>query len=147
MKLSWEEFWYGICLRYWVMPQDIPGTCDDCGKKFLIDNSLSCPKGGLVLKWHDNAVKEWGALGDRALTPSAISYEPQINSRIVQGEMTGSGARRERETSKGSTDIVGESQCAGINGRSRNGVDGLERTKVQVSVPAELRSDVSAHGF
>ena len=77
------------------MPQDIPTTCDGCGKKFLIEHSLSCPKGGLVLERHDDAAKEWGALGSQALVPSAITYKLKINSRPVQGESTGVGARQE----------------------------------------------------
>ena len=36
-------------LRYELMPQDIPATCDGCGKKFSIEHAVSCPKGGLVL--------------------------------------------------------------------------------------------------
>ena len=44
------------------MPQDIPTTCDSCGKKLSIDHALSCSKGGLVLAQHDVAAKEWGAL-------------------------------------------------------------------------------------
>ena len=67
------------------MPQEIPSTCDGCGKKFLIGHDLSCPKGGLVLARHDDAAKEWGALGARALVPREITYEPKINSRTVQG--------------------------------------------------------------
>ena len=27
-ELSWEEFWDNICLRYGLMPQDIPETCE-----------------------------------------------------------------------------------------------------------------------
>ena len=38
---------------------------------------------------HNYAAKEWGTLGDRALIPSAITYEPKINSRTVQEERTG----------------------------------------------------------
>ena len=71
------------------MPQDIPTTCNGCGKKFSIEHALSCPKGGLVMAWHDDAAKEWGALGSRALIPSAITYEPKINSRTVQGRGPG----------------------------------------------------------
>ena len=67
------------------MPQEIPATCDGWVKKFSIEHALSCPKGGLVLARHDEAAKEWGALGSRALVPSAIIYEPKINSRTVQG--------------------------------------------------------------
>ena len=34
--LSWEEFQDNLCLRYGLMPQDIPATCDCCSEKFLI---------------------------------------------------------------------------------------------------------------
>ena len=90
-ELSWEEFRDNLRFRYGLMPQDIPATCDGCGKKFSIEHALSCPKGGLVLARHDDAAKEWGALGSLALVPSAISYEPKINSRTVQGKRTGAG--------------------------------------------------------
>ena len=35
-ELSREELWDNICLRYGLMPQDIPATCDGCGKRFSI---------------------------------------------------------------------------------------------------------------
>ena len=88
-ELSWEEFRDNLRLRYGLMAEDIPATCDGCGKKFLIEHALSCPKGGLFLARHDDATKNWGALGARALVPSAITYKPKINSRTVQGERTG----------------------------------------------------------
>ena len=73
-ELSWEEFWDNIRLRYGLMPQDIPATCDGCGKMFLVEHELSCPKGFLVLARHDYTAKEWGAVGSWALVPSAITY-------------------------------------------------------------------------
>ena len=82
-ELSWEEFRDNICLRYGIMPQDTPPDYDGCGKKFSIEHALSCPKSGLVIVRNDNAAKEWGAFGSRALIPSAITYEPKINSRTV----------------------------------------------------------------
>ena len=110
------------------MPQDIPATCDGCGKKFSIEHALSCPKGGLVISRHNDAAKEWGALGARALVPSAITYKPKINSSTVQGERTGARARQERVKADGVTDrLVGQPG--------------------QVVVPADSREDVSAHGF
>ena len=72
MEWSWEEFWDNLRLRYELMPQDIPATCDGCGKNFSIEHALSCPKGGLVLVRYDDAAKLWGALGARTLAPSAI---------------------------------------------------------------------------
>ena len=92
-ELSWEEFPDNLCLGYGLMTQDISATCDGCGKKFSIDHALSCQKGGLVLARNDDAAKEWGALGARALVPSALTYKLKINSRTVQGERTGAGAR------------------------------------------------------
>ena len=76
MELSREEFRDNLCLRYELMPQDIPATCNGCGKKFLIEHALSFPKGGLVLARHDDAAKEWGNLGARDLVPSARTSPP-----------------------------------------------------------------------
>ena len=56
-ELSWEEFRDKFCLRYGLMPQDIPTTCYGCGKNFLIDHFISCSRGGLILARHDNSVK------------------------------------------------------------------------------------------
>ena len=70
-------------------------TFNGCGKKLSIDHALSCPKGGLVIARHDDAAKEWGTLGARSLVPSYITYKTNINSRTVQGERTGTGARQD----------------------------------------------------
>ena len=80
------------------MPQDIPATCDCYGKKLSIEHALSFPKEGLVLARHDKTAQNWGALGARALVPSAITYEPKINSRTVQGR--GPGPERGRKGEK-----------------------------------------------
>ena len=108
--LSQEESWDNLCLVYGLMPQDIPATINGCGKRLSIDHAISCPKGVLVLEWHDDSAKEWSALGARALVPSAIPYKPRINNRTVQGERTGAGARQESGTVNDSADIVEESQ-------------------------------------
>ena len=96
-ELSRDEFRDNLRLRYGLMPQDIPATCDGCGKKVLIEHAISFPKGGLVLARHDDAAKEWGALGARALIPSAITYKPKINSSTVQGGRTGTDRGRKAE--------------------------------------------------
>ena len=46
--------------------------------KLSIDQALSFPLGCLILERHDDAANEWGTLGSRDLTPSAIYYEPLI---------------------------------------------------------------------
>ena len=137
-ELSQEELWDNLCLRYELMPQDIPATCDGCGKKFLIDHALKFPKGWLVLVRHDNAAKEWGALEARALVPSAITYKPKINSRTVQGKRTGDGTRQEGGEDDGGTETVGRT----VNGAAR-----LVGQPGQIVVPAESRADVNTHGF
>ena len=98
------------------MPQDIPATYNGFGKRLSIKHALSCPKGKCGLVWHDDAAKEWGVLGSRALVPFAITYKPKINSRILQGGSTGSGARQDSVTANGEADIVRESQ--GSSGQS-----------------------------
>ena len=127
------------------MPQDIPATCDGCDKKFSIEHALSCPKGGLVLARNVDTAKEWGALGSRALIPSAITYKPKINSRTVQGERTGAGARQEGREADGGTETIGKSQGGRV--RTVNGAARLIGQPGQVVVPEESRADVSAHGF
>ena len=94
--------------------------------------------GGLLLARHEDATKEWGALGARDLVPSAITYEPKINSRTVQGERTGAGARQEGGEANSGTDTVGWT----VNRTAR-----LVGQPGQVVVPAESRADISAHGF
>ena len=84
-ELSQEEFWDNLRLRYGLMPQDIPATCDGCSEKFSIEHALSCPKDGLVLARHDDSAKEWSALGSQVLVPITMTYEPKTNSRKVQG--------------------------------------------------------------
>ena len=116
-ELSQEEFRDNLRLKYGLMLLDIPVTCNGCGKKFLIDNSLSCPKGGLVLARHDDAAKEWGDLGAHTLAPSAITYEPKINSRTVQRERTGAGERQEGGEANDGKETIGEAH----RGKSKGG--------------------------
>ena len=125
------------------MPQDIAVNSDGCGKKFWIKHAISCPKGGLVLAWHDDATREWGTLGAQALVPSAITYEPKINSRTVQGERNRARARQEGGESNGGMDTKGEDQ--GGRARTVNGAAILVGQPGQVVVSAKLRADISAH--
>ena len=62
-----------------------------------------------------------------------------------RGGGTGAGARQEGGEADGGTDTVGAAQ--GGSGRTVNGAGRLVGQPGQVVVPAELRADVSAHGF
>ena len=86
-----------------------------------------------------------GSLGSRALVPSAITYEPKINSRTVQGERNEAGAQQDGGIANGSADTVEESQ--GGSGWTVNGEAILLGRLGQVEVLIESRADVSAHGF
>ena len=70
--------------------------------------------------------------------PSAITYEPKINIRTVQGGRTRAGARQEEGKGDGGTETVG---------KTVNGAATLAGQPGQVVVPSELRAYVSAHGF
>ena len=88
-----EEFQDNILLQYGIVPLKLPTYCDICGKKFLVPNVLSFPKGGLVLARQNNAAKKWVVLLSRAINPSDISHRNKINSRKVQGERNGARVR------------------------------------------------------
>ena len=91
----------------------------------------------------NDTAKEWEALGARYLVPSAITYEPKVNSRTVRGERTGGGARQENGTANGGARTVEKYQV----GRTVNGVARLLGRPGKVEVPAELRADVCSHGL
>eukprot|EP00957_Ditylum_brightwellii_P188035 14315800-Ditylum_brightwellii.AAC.1 len=69
--LSVEEFRGNLRLWYGMQPLHLPKRCDGCDAKFSVKHGLTCNKEGLVLVRHNDLNREWGALGARALTPSA----------------------------------------------------------------------------
>ena len=95
--------------------------------------------------WHDNAAKEWVALGAWDLVPSDITYKLKINSRTVQRERTGAGVGQEGVTDDCGTDTLGAAQ--GGRARTLNGVARLVGQPGKVQVPAESRVDISVHSF
>ena len=111
------------------MPLNLPTDCDGCGKKFLVPHDLSCPKGGLVLAWHNDTSEEWGALSDQAMNPLCISYKPEIKIRTVKAERNRAGARVHTGIQEG--EVKEEGECA-IG---------------QETVPDESQVDVGVHGF
>ena len=84
------------------------------------------------MAWHGDTTKDWGALGAWDLIPSTITYKPKTNSRTVQGERTGAGARQDGGTANGGADTVGESQ--GGSGQTVNRAAILSRSPRHVEV-------------
>ena len=100
-ELSREEFQDNILLQYGIVLLNLPTECDCCSKRLLVTHDLSCPKGGLVLEWHNDAAKEWGTFLAWALNISCISYEPKTNSRTLQGKRNRARAKVETGTQEG----------------------------------------------
>jgi hypothetical protein len=78
--LSAEEFRDSLGLRFGLTPASLPSRCDGCGQRFTLEHAMTCAKGGLVLSRHNDVCAEWGQLCAQALTPTAVSDEPLINS-------------------------------------------------------------------
>jgi hypothetical protein len=53
LDLTKDEFQDGLCLRYNMVPKNLPSTCP-CSQKFDVNHALNCHKGGFVNARHDN---------------------------------------------------------------------------------------------
>ena len=127
-----------------MIPLELPMACDGYRKKLTDDHAMYCQKGGLVLIRHDNAAKEWGALGPQGLTPSNMYYEPCINIRMVQGERPGAGAKM-TEGEAWNNAATGNQE----NGSRRSGGTGEVTLgeKNREEDPEEMRANVGTHGL
>eukprot|EP00957_Ditylum_brightwellii_P001828 141112-Ditylum_brightwellii.AAC.1 len=88
----------------WLMavPNHLNGTalCNRCGAKLTVEHGLTCSKGGLVLLCQEDVNREWGALDTKALTHSAVAYEPTIyTGRPAQGGDTGKAKEGKQQKS------------------------------------------------
>jgi hypothetical protein len=125
--LSMEEWRDNARLRYGWRPIGLCERCDGCGAGFSVEHALSCKKGGLVGQRHDDVADESGELSAMALTPSRVSYEPEIFS----GKDVVAGQRGEGEVANQTT-----TGGAGAKGPTRSNVAG-----------DEARGDVAVHGL
>lgn len=78
--LSSAEFRDSLRLRFGLTPNSLPHRCDGCQQRFTVGHAMSCKKGGLVLLRHNDVANEWHELCAQALTPSAVTDEPLINT-------------------------------------------------------------------
>jgi hypothetical protein len=90
--LSAEEFRDSLRLRFGLTPSSLPSQCDGCGQRFTVEHAMTCRKGGMIISRHNDVCAEWGHLCAQALSPSAVSDEPLINSgRDYQAEADATG--------------------------------------------------------
>ena len=75
-------------LCYGWHPIGLCERCDACQVPLTVEHDLSCKKGVLVDLRHDDVADEAGELASLALTPSRVSYEPEIFSgkAVVAGQ-------------------------------------------------------------
>jgi hypothetical protein len=83
--LSADQFRDSARLRLGLTPLKLPARCDGCGAIFTVEHALSCKKGGLVLLRHNEFKTDWQDVCGSALSPSACSDEPLINTSRPAG--------------------------------------------------------------
>ena len=70
------EFRDALALRYLWTPPGLPSRCDGCGESFTLQHGLDCPKGGLIIRRH-NEIRD--CLGDMAaLVWPQVIWEPVV---------------------------------------------------------------------
>ena len=77
-KLTKDEWFNNVAIRYSRHPADLPDHCDGCGSGLTLEYGLSCKRGGLVGIRHDDVRNEWAHLCSIALTDLRIVIEPTI---------------------------------------------------------------------
>ena len=71
------EFRDALALRFLRTPPGLPSRCDGCGEIFTLQHGLDCPKGGLIIRRH-NEIRD--CLGDMA----ALVWPQVIRELVVQ---------------------------------------------------------------
>lgn len=92
INLSKREFYDALCLRYRWTPKYIPTTCA-CGKRFDVDHSMSCLKGGFVHRRHDEVRDLFADLLKDVCHD--VQVEPQLET--LTGEVLHSSANTSDE--------------------------------------------------
>ena len=75
--LAPTEFRDALALRYLQTPPGLPSQCDGCGESFTLQHGLDCPKGGLIIRRH-NEIRD--CLGDMA----ALVWPKVIREPVVR---------------------------------------------------------------
>ena len=78
------EFRDALALRYLRTPPGLPSRCDGCGESFTLQHGLDCPKGGLIIRRH-NEIRD--CLGDMA----ALVWPQVIREPVLREDDPASG--------------------------------------------------------
>ena len=78
------EFRDALALRYLWTPPGLPSWCDGCGENFSLQHGLDCPKGGLIIRRH-NEIRD--CLGDMA----TVVWPQVIREPVVREDDPASG--------------------------------------------------------
>lgn len=78
--LSAQEFRSGLSMRYDLTLDDLPLSCDGCGKKYSTRYAFKCHSGGLLTHAHNDITCETICLMQKATCKSDVSAEPRINT-------------------------------------------------------------------
>ncbi|KAL7474526.1 hypothetical protein ACHAW6_000505 [Cyclotella cf. meneghiniana] len=77
-KLTKDEWFDNVAIRYGQRPANLPDQCDGCGAGLTLEHGLSCKRGRLVGIRHDDVREEWAHLCSIALTDSRVVINPTI---------------------------------------------------------------------
>ena len=77
---KWRET---LLLNYYMEPLNLPYRCDGFGGELSIAYTLDCKKVGLVMTQHKNMCGRVANLESKALYPSHVHDEPNIQSDHV----------------------------------------------------------------
>lgn len=75
-ELSREEFQDCLCLRYGLLPSNLPKICDGCGRESSLQHALNCKCGGNIIARHNEIRDELSAL--TRLDFTGVWEEPRI---------------------------------------------------------------------
>ena len=93
------EFCDVLCARYNITPLKIQSNCDRCGTAFDVCHTLSCSKGGLVIKRHNKVHDELLDLARRDFTSASVHVEPLIHQgRNISEREIRQGGDKDKET-------------------------------------------------
>ena len=78
-KHEWRDGW---AVRYGKEPKDLPKQCDapGCSKQYSIEHALNCPRGGMVIRRHNEVADEWAALCKLYYATSYMPGAPSLRA-------------------------------------------------------------------